>query len=145
MKQTIIFFTLLVFPIISWGQRTTFYSTIKEKGYANLEVSFISKMETAAKELDKCYNNKCILTDPIKNKQASAKEQINLASSLGKYPLHSVQKSMVQFEEQLLKSKKFPRKQLETAFKKHPGYTFSTMSSRMRFYIKSMESIEDDE
>jgi len=138
---------LLILPVLSWSQNAAkFHSTLEEKNYANLEVSFITKMKTAAKALDNCSKSKtkCDLIDPVQNKKASAKEQISSVLS-GTYPSRSVQKTMAQFEKQLLKNKEFPKRQLEIAFKKHPGYSYTAMSSRMRLYIMSMESLNDDE
>jgi len=146
-KNVVIMAMLLTLPILVWGQKATnFHSILQKKGYANLEVSYITKMKTAVKALDNCSKSKtkCDLTDPIQNKKASAKEQISSVLS-GTYPSRSVQKTMAQFEKQLLKSKKFPKKQLEIAFKKHAGYSYTAMSSRMGFYIMSMESLNDDE
>ncbi len=102
-------------------------------------------MQTAAKALDNCSTkkNKCNLIDPVKSSKTNLKEQISLGWSWG--ASQGVQKDMAKFEKLLLKSEKFPTKQLEIAFRKYPGYSYSAMSSRMGFYIMSMESVEDDE
>jgi len=84
MKKITTIFILLIVSITAWSQKgTDFYATIKKENYANLGVPFISQMEVAAKALDNCSKRQCtILVDPIKNKIASAKVQINLAFNL---------------------------------------------------------------
>jgi len=138
---------LLLLPIVGLSQEATkFEQTIEQKGYTTTDDlwTFLPQMKTAAKALDVCSKTQCNPTDPVKNKKISAKEQINSILS-GPYPPRSVQKNMAQFEKQLLKSKKFPKKLAIGIFKNNPGYSFEAMSSRMRFYIMSMERIEDDE
>lgn len=146
-KKIIMISIVLMLPILAISQQTTnFEQTIEQKGYTATDDlwTFIAEMKTAAKALDNCSETKCTLKDPIKDKKASAKEQIATILS-GVFPSRSVQKNMAQFEKQLMKIKKFPKKKLEMAFKKHPGYSLEGMSGRMNFYIMTMESIEDDE
>ena len=146
-KTSTIILMLLLLPVLVWSQQTTnFEQAIKQKGYTATDDlwTFIPEMKTAAKALDKCSKTKCTLKDPIKDKNASAKKQIMTILS-GIFPSRSVQKSMAQFEKKLLKNKTFQKKYLDKAFKKYPGYSFDAMSSRMGFYIRSMEHMEDDE
>lgn len=146
-KRNVFILLILTLPVMGWSQNTTkFQSTLKEKGFTEVEWTYLRQMKTAAKALDICSKSKskCDLTDPVTDKKSSAKEQISSILS-GVYPSRSVQKNMAEFEKQLNRSKKFPKKQLEIAFKKHPGYSYKAMSSRMGFYIMSMESVNDDE
>ena len=138
---------LLLLPVLVWSQQATnFEQTIKEKAYTATDDlwTFLPQMKIAAKALDACSKAKCNLTDPVNDKKAKVKDQIN-SILFGPYPPRSVQKNMAQFEKQLLKSKNFPKKLVVGSFKSNPGYSFDAMASRMRFYIMSMERIEDDE
>jgi len=145
-KKVIIILIFLILPVLCWSQKATnFQSTIEKNGYIEVEWTYIHQMKVAAKALDNCSTkkNKCNLINPIKNNKTNLKEQISLGWSWG--ASQGVQKNMARFEKLLLKSKNFPKKQLEIAFRKYPGYSYSAMSSRMSFYIMSMESVEDDE
>lgn len=146
MKKQAILVLVFVLPLVCWGQKeTNFLSILEKEAYTNTEWTFLPQMKAAAKQLDKCSKNKCSLTDPVKNKKSTVKEQVNLGWSWGTSQSSAVQKNMAQFEKRLLKSNKFSRKKLTNSFDKHPGYSYKAMVSRFRFHIQSMESIEDDE
>jgi len=146
MKKQFILFLAIALPLVCLSQKTTnFYETLEKKGYTTKAWTFLPEIEAAAKELDICSQKKCMLTDPVKNKKSAIEEQVNLGFSWGTSQPSAVQKNMSQLEKRLLKSNRFPRKSLINSFKKYPGYTYNAMASRMKFYIKTMESIEDDE
>ncbi len=133
---------ILIVPVLSWSQAIThFHSTLSQANFDTATWSFLPAMKTAAKALDQCSKVQCAPKVLAMAKKATAKEQITLASSKGAL----VQKKMARFEKELLKKNKHREQLLTQSFQKYPGYSFANMSSRMRFYIRSMESIEDDE
>lgn len=148
MKNHIILAVVLFLPLLIWSQRSTQFSkTLKTKGYTEVEWTFIPQMKVAATALDQCSTdeNKCGLSDPVKDRKTKFETQITLGWSWGASQGSSIIKEMASFEKVLLNSKRFPKTQISAAFTKNPGYSYSSMSGRMKFYIQTMESIEDDE
>ena len=137
--------TALSLPSIAQNKPTNFTGDLKSKGYTEVEWTYIKKMMAAAKALDACSRqaNQCNLTDPVKNKQASALEQIPLGFSFGVEREVVVQKRMAGFEKAISEDKKnrhLPWIDVLSAFERHPGYSYKAMAGRMTIYIKELES-----
>lgn len=142
-KRLVVLAFFLGLPLFGLAQKeTAFYATLNQKGYTKAEWSFISQMKVAAKALDACSINKgCNWGDPHENLRVKVEEQI----TLGLNSNADTQKKMAKFEKELMKNKKITKQQIESAFAKNPGYSFPAMSARMTFYIRTMESVDDDE
>lgn len=142
MKKKHLLLLILIVPVLCWSQTTTqFHSTLAKANFDTATWSFLPAMKKAAKALDQCSKVQCAPKVLAIDKKATTKEKITLVSDKGAL----VQKKMALFEKELLKKNKHRELLLTQSFQKHPGYSFANMSSRMRFYIRSMESIEDDE
>lgn len=116
--------------------------------FDGVDGEFKKKFMKAAKALDACTEKKCSLTDPVENKKDKAIVQIEKGWSWGASQSVHVQKVMSSFEKHAYKNKDNPvlsYTEIEWTFKKHPGYSYNAMVNRMKLYILSMESVDDDE
>jgi len=153
MKKLALFTLLLLVPLAGFSQSKESSSFTERIGYLKfdgVDGVFKSNLMSATKPIDKCSKRPatCNLIDPVKNKKASAISQIEKGWSWGASQSAVSQKSMATFEKYISKNKQnplLPWTTIQAAFKKHPGYSHDAMVSRMKLYILSMESIEDDE
>ena len=134
----------LPFVTLSQIQPGTISITIKKKGFNKKEWSFLPQMMLAAKELDKGSKNVHIRDSVLLNlSNMTAKQQIKLGETVSS--ASKAQKTMITLEKRILGNSNFPREEFEDAFAKYPSYSYKAMLGRIRFYIKTMEHMEDDE
>jgi len=150
MKKLLIFTMLLLIPMVGICQKyfTKPQGNLEHIKFDGVDGEFKKSFMRAAKALDACTEKKCNLTDPVENKKAKAIVQIEKGWSWGASQSIQAQKMMSSFEKQVYKNKNNPvlaYTEIEWTFKKHPGYSYNAMVNRMKLYILSMESIEDDE
>lgn len=153
MKKYAFFLLLLVMPVVGFSQGEGSSSFAERIGYlkiGDIDGEFKKSLVNAAKALDQCsaQSNKCDLTDPVKNKKSKAIVQIEKGWSWGASQSAMSQKNMASFEKQVYKNKDnqvLGYTEVEWTFKKHPGYSYEAMENRMKLYILSMESVDDDE
>ena len=144
--KKILFMLLLVGPMIAMAQKgkSDFLGSLEKLGYTEVEWTYFSAMKKAARGLDKGWKIEEMEENVKIDKKSPAIKQIQMASKSGS----KLQKSMAEFEMGAYKTKDnkaLPWIVIQSAFDKFPGYTYDAMSSRMKFYIQKMESVDDDE